>query len=64
MRVSERGQVTIPQPLRERYGLLPHTEVQFIPEESGVRLMSAPRIKRQRSKRCMDANDSAAAQMN
>ncbi|NJN45921.1 MAG: AbrB/MazE/SpoVT family DNA-binding domain-containing protein [Candidatus Competibacteraceae bacterium] len=42
MRISERGQVTIPQLLRERYGLLPDTEVRFIPEESGVRLVVSP----------------------
>ncbi len=29
MQISERGQVTIPQELRERFGLLPHTEVEF-----------------------------------
>ena len=30
MQVSERGQVTIPQALRERFGLLPHSEVEFV----------------------------------
>jgi len=29
MHISERGQVTIPQAMRERFGLLPHTEVEF-----------------------------------
>jgi len=29
MKVGERGQVTIPKPLRERYGLGPKTEVEF-----------------------------------
>lgn len=32
--VAERGQVTIPKPLRDRFGLAPHTVVQF-EEESG-----------------------------
>jgi bifunctional DNA-binding transcriptional regulator/antitoxin component of YhaV-PrlF toxin-antitoxin module len=40
MRISERGQVTIPQELRERYGLLANTEVVFVPDEYGVRLIA------------------------
>ncbi|GAB4247485.1 MAG: AbrB/MazE/SpoVT family DNA-binding domain-containing protein [Thermoleophilia bacterium] len=32
MRVTSKGQVTIPQHVRERLGLLPHTEVEFILE--------------------------------
>jgi AbrB family looped-hinge helix DNA binding protein len=34
MRVTSKGQVTIPQAIRERWGLLPHTEVHFV-EEGG-----------------------------
>jgi antitoxin PrlF len=30
MRITSKGQVTIPQSLRERFGLLPNTEVEFI----------------------------------
>lgn len=30
MRITERGQVIIPKPIRERYGLYPGTEVQFV----------------------------------
>jgi AbrB family looped-hinge helix DNA binding protein len=29
MRITTKGQVTIPQEVRERLGLLPHTEVEF-----------------------------------
>jgi AbrB family looped-hinge helix DNA binding protein len=29
LRITTKGQVTIPQDVRERLGLLPHTEVQF-----------------------------------
>ena len=29
MKIGERGQVTIPKPLRERFGLKPNTEVEF-----------------------------------
>jgi AbrB family looped-hinge helix DNA binding protein len=30
MKIGERGQVTIPQDLRERFALGPHTEVEFV----------------------------------
>ena len=29
MRVTTKGQVTIPQDIRERLGILPHSEVEF-----------------------------------
>ncbi len=29
MKITTKGQVTIPQDIRERLGLLPHTEVEF-----------------------------------
>ena len=29
MRITSKGQVTIPQAIREQAGLLPHTEVEF-----------------------------------
>ncbi|MFZ1325739.1 MAG: AbrB/MazE/SpoVT family DNA-binding domain-containing protein [Candidatus Contendobacter sp.] len=45
MKISENGQVTIPQEFRERYGLLPNAEVQFIPDESGLRLVASPASK-------------------
>jgi AbrB family looped-hinge helix DNA binding protein len=35
MRITSKGQVTIPQYIRERHGLLPETEVDFI-ERDGV----------------------------
>jgi AbrB family looped-hinge helix DNA binding protein len=38
MRITEKGQVTIPVRIRERFGLLPHTEVEFVEDEDGVRL--------------------------
>ncbi len=36
MKIGERGQVTIPKNIREKYGLMPHMEVEFVLEESGV----------------------------
>ena len=42
MRISERGQVTIPQELREQYGLLANTEVQFVADGNSLRLVADP----------------------
>ena len=42
MRISERGQVTIPQALREQFGLLANTEVDFVAEAEGLRLIPSP----------------------
>lgn len=33
MRTTSKGQVTIPQDIREQCGLLPHTEVRFVVDE-------------------------------
>jgi len=39
MRITSKGQVTIPQDIRERFGLLPHTEVEFVVEGGAVRIV-------------------------
>jgi antitoxin PrlF len=39
MRITSKGQVTIPQNIREQMGLLPDTEVEFVVEGNTVRLM-------------------------
>lgn len=36
MRISERGQVTIPKHLRERFGMHHNVEVEVTPTETGV----------------------------
>ena len=41
MRITSKGQVTIPIEIRERVGLLPHTEVRFEVEGDGVRILRA-----------------------
>jgi AbrB family looped-hinge helix DNA binding protein len=38
LKITTKGQVTIPQRLRERYGLLPGTEVTFEDADGGVQL--------------------------
>jgi AbrB family looped-hinge helix DNA binding protein len=39
MRITSKGQVTIPIEIRERVGLLPHTEVRFEVEGNAVRIL-------------------------
>lgn len=36
MRITSKGQVTIPQEIREKHGLLPNTEVDFVVEKGRV----------------------------
>jgi AbrB family looped-hinge helix DNA binding protein len=41
MRITSKGQVTIPANIREQAGLLPHTEVNFEFDGKGVRIVRA-----------------------
>ncbi|MGH9611084.1 MAG: AbrB/MazE/SpoVT family DNA-binding domain-containing protein [Bryobacteraceae bacterium] len=43
MHVTEKGQVTIPQEIRDRLGLLPHTEVEFEMAGDHARIRKAGR---------------------
>ncbi len=41
MRMTSKGQVTIPMEMRERLGLLPNTEVEFELDRDSVRIRKA-----------------------
>ena len=41
MQLTSKGQVTIPLEIRERLGLLPHTEVEFEVEGDAVKIRKA-----------------------
>jgi AbrB family looped-hinge helix DNA binding protein len=43
VRITSKGQVTIPQELRERTGLMPGTDVVFEFQDGGLRLVKARR---------------------
>jgi AbrB family looped-hinge helix DNA binding protein len=43
MRITSKGQVTIPQEIREKAGFLPNTEVEFELDGSVVRIVKARR---------------------
>jgi bifunctional DNA-binding transcriptional regulator/antitoxin component of YhaV-PrlF toxin-antitoxin module len=46
MRITSKGQVTIPIAIREQAGLLPHTEVDFQFDGKAVRLVRAAKRTR------------------
>jgi AbrB family looped-hinge helix DNA binding protein len=46
MRITSKGQVTIPQEVRERFGLLPDTEVDFVVKQGSIRLVKAEKPKK------------------
>ncbi|GAB6062696.1 AbrB/MazE/SpoVT family DNA-binding domain-containing protein [Deferrisoma palaeochoriense] len=41
MRITSKGQVTIPQPIREKLGFLPGTEVEFVVEGNTLRVVKS-----------------------
>jgi AbrB family looped-hinge helix DNA binding protein len=43
MKIGERGQVTIPKKIRDRFGLGPETEVEFQIAESSIVLRKKPK---------------------
>jgi AbrB family looped-hinge helix DNA binding protein len=43
MKIGERGQVTIPKDIRERFGLGPETEVEFQVVQSSIVLRKKPK---------------------
>ena len=46
MRITSKGQVTIPQAIREKAGLLPHSEVEFELDGDAVRIRRARKSTR------------------
>jgi len=46
VRITSKGQVTIPQELREKAGLLPHAEVEFELDGDSVRIRKARKSTR------------------
>jgi AbrB family looped-hinge helix DNA binding protein len=56
MRITTKGQVTIPQDIRERFGFLPDTEVEFLVDGDLVMLVKATEARRAtRGKRAVAA---------
>ena len=41
MKITERGQITIPKPLRKKYGITPATELELLESNGGLLLLKA-----------------------
>lgn len=54
MRITSKGQVTIPVEIREHLGLLPHTEVRFEVEGNTVRIVREERASAGRGQRLLE----------
>jgi antitoxin PrlF len=48
MKMTNKGQVTIPPAMRRKHGLLPQREVEFVDQPGGVLVVKAGRITRGR----------------
>jgi bifunctional DNA-binding transcriptional regulator/antitoxin component of YhaV-PrlF toxin-antitoxin module len=46
MKITSKGQVTIPLEYRRRFGFLPETEVEFVPDGRALRLKKSGREPR------------------
>ena len=46
MKVTDKGQVTIPPAMRKRHGLLPQREVELIDQPDGVLVVKAAKLTR------------------
>ena len=46
MRITSKGQVTIPPKLRRRHGLLPRNEVKFVERPDGLLLVKTRKLAR------------------
>ena len=55
MRVTSKGQVTIPHHIRERFGLLPETEVHFEVTDAGVLLRKSTAPDTARGRRAVES---------
>jgi antitoxin PrlF len=54
MRITSKGQVTIPIEIRERVGLLPNTEVRFEVEGNAVRIFPDEKLSGQRGRKLLE----------
>ena len=50
MRVTTKGQVTIPQHIREKLGILPATEIEFVEEKDRVYIVKKENLANRNNK--------------
>jgi bifunctional DNA-binding transcriptional regulator/antitoxin component of YhaV-PrlF toxin-antitoxin module len=54
MRITSRGQVTIPQVIREKYGFMPETDVEFVERDGWIGIQRADQSKPDRIQEFID----------
>ncbi len=45
MKIGEKGQITIPKELREKYGFFPSIEIEIISEDGGIKIQKKKKHK-------------------
>jgi AbrB family looped-hinge helix DNA binding protein len=45
MKITSKGQITIPQEIRESHGLLPETEIEFVVKGNAVQIVKSRRTE-------------------
>jgi antitoxin PrlF len=60
VRITSKGQVTIPQAIRDAHGFLPETEVEFVVVEGAVTLVRASSSRPDRADRAIAALEGTA----
>lgn len=60
MRITSKGQVTIPRRIRDAFGLLPETEVEFVVVDGTVTLRKADSTRPDRADRAIAALEGSA----
>lgn len=63
MRINSKGQVTIPKRIREKYGFLPNTEVEFEEKDGMVRLVKKAVMQDDLRQHLLKATGSATIKM-
>jgi len=65
MRVTSKGQVTIPQNVRESMGILPaETEIEFLQDENGRWYINKAKASKKRASRFRTAHNTGKLTMN
>jgi AbrB family looped-hinge helix DNA binding protein len=54
MRITSKGQVTIPQAIRNKYGFMPETDLEFVERDGFVALQRADASKPDRAQQFID----------
>jgi len=44
MKMTERGQITLPKNLRERYGITPATEIEFLEADGAIMIVKKAQV--------------------